>query len=461
MVEVRPAAHSSLVGSTLAGARFRQLHDVNVLAVRRGDQFIQKDLSLLKLEESDTLLVQGRAQAIEQLRVDDDYDVLEAESIQVSGLNERLLRVSIPEVSALAGRSLAQSRLGEAYGLTVLQIARADKVIALPHPGEEILAGDVLLVQGTHANVQALRGLEGLQIEGPLESLSSLETSEIGLSEVVLSPHTTKTGRTLRELNFREKYGLSVLAIWRAGETYRDEISEMPLYFGDALLIYGLRAKMNILGHEPDFIVLTEEAQEAPRRHKAPIAVAIMAGVLLVVLLGWMPIAIAAIIGSTLMVLTGCLTMEEAYRYIEWPAVFLIAAMLPLGIAMQTSGAAEFLTNNMIGLIGDAGPVAVLGGLFILSVLSSQVMPNAAVVVLMAPIAITSAGNMDVSPYTFMMAISIAASASFMSPISHPANILVMGPGGYHFSDYIKVGLPLTIVVLLIVLLFLPLVWPF
>jgi di/tricarboxylate transporter len=235
----------------------------------------------------------------------------------------------------------------------------------------------------------------------------------------------------------------------------------MALRFGDALLIYGLRSKMNILGQEPDFIVLAEEAQEAPRLSKAPIAVAIMAGVLLTVLIGWLPIAIAAIIGGTLMVLTGCLTMEEAYRYIEWPAVFLIAAMLPLGIAMQTSGTAEYLTNSMIGLIGDAGPLAVLGGLFILSVLASQVMPNAAVVVLMAPIAITAAGDMSVSPYTFMMGIAIAASASFMSPISHPANILVMGPGGYHFSDYVKVGLPLTLIVLLIVLLVLPLVWPF
>jgi di/tricarboxylate transporter len=153
--------------------------------------------------------------------------------------------------------------------------------------------------------------------------------------------------------------------------------------------------------------------------------------------------------------------MEEAYRYIEWPAVFLIAAMLPLGIAMQTSGAASFLTDSMINLIGDAGPLAVLAGLFVLSVLASQVMPNAAVVVLMAPIAIASATDMNVSPYTFMMGIAIAASASFMSPISHPANILVMGPGGYRFSDFIKIGLPLTVIVLIIVLILLPLVWPF
>jgi di/tricarboxylate transporter len=153
--------------------------------------------------------------------------------------------------------------------------------------------------------------------------------------------------------------------------------------------------------------------------------------------------------------------MEEAYRYISWPAVFLIAAMLPLGIAMQNSGATQFLADGMMGIVGDFGPLAVLAGLFLLSVLSSQVIPNAAVVVLMAPIAITTYQEMGVSPRTFMMGIAIAASASFLSPVSHPANVLVMGPGGYRFSDYIKVGLPLTILVFGIAMLVLPLVWPF
>lgn len=461
VAEVRLTDRSTLIGSSLADVGFRRQHDVNVLAVRRGEQYIRRDLPGLRLKASDTLLVEGSPQAIERLKAEDSFEVLEAESDQVYQLNERLLQVSIPAQSVLVGRSLAESRLGETYGLTVLQITRADETLALPYPNETISAGDRLLVQGSHANVQALRGLEELRIDGPLQSLDDLETADIGLSEVVLSPHTTKVGKTLRELNFREKYGLSVLAIWRSGETYRDELSEMPLRFGDALLIYGLRNKINILGKEADFIVLAEEAQEAPRLSKAPIAVAIMAAVLLSVLLGWLPIAIAAIIGGTLMVLSGCLTMEEAYRYIEWPAVFLIAAMLPLGTAMETSGAAAYLTNSMIDVIGDAGPLAVLGGLFTLSVLASQVMPNAAVVVLMAPIAIKAASDLDVSPYTFMMGIAIAASASFMSPISHPANILVMGPGGYRFSDYIKIGLPLTLLVLLVVLLILPLVWPF
>jgi di/tricarboxylate transporter len=235
----------------------------------------------------------------------------------------------------------------------------------------------------------------------------------------------------------------------------------MELRLGDALLLYGSREKLRILGSEPDFIVLTEEAQEAPRLNKAPVAVLIMALVLLAVILDVTHIAIAAVVGVALMILTRCLTMEEAYRSIEWKAVFLIAGMLPLGIAMQKTGAANFLAERMVSLIGDLGPLAVMAGLFILAALASQVMPNPAVAVLLAPIALNTASDLGVSPYPLMMAVAVSASAAFLSPVGHSANVLIMGPGGYRFSDYTKVGLPLTLVVLLVVLVVMPIFWPF
>jgi di/tricarboxylate transporter len=185
-----------------------------------------------------------------------------------------------------------------------------------------------------------------------------------------------------------------------------------------------------------------------------------MVGVLLTVVLGWLPIAIAAVIGATVMVLTRCLTMEEAYRHIEWKAVFLIAGMLPLGIAMETSGAAQFLADGLVTIIGGWGIWAVLVGLFILTSLATQVMPNPAVAVLMAPVAMNTAGDLGASPYAFVMLVAIAASASFLSPVAHPANVLIMGPGGYRFADYLKVGIPLTIVTLVITLIVLPFFWP-
>jgi di/tricarboxylate transporter len=281
------------------------------------------------------------------------------------------------------------------------------------------------------------------------------------LNQAVLSPYTTLVGKTLRELYFRSKYGLNVLAIWRQGQAYRSDLGNMPLRFGDALLLYGLREKLQVLGSDPDFLVLTEEAQEAPRTKKAPIAVLIMIAVLVPVIIGWINIAIAAIAGVVLMVLTRCISMDEAYRSIQLRALFLIAGMLPLGIAMQNTGAAQLLANGMVSIIGGLGPQAIAAGLFILAALASQVMPNPAVAVLLAPIAINTAAELGISAYPLMMAVAISASAAFLSPVGHPANVLVMGPGGYKFSDYVKVGLPLTIVVMIVTILALPVFWPY
>jgi di/tricarboxylate transporter len=268
-------------------------------------------------------------------------------------------------------------------------------------------------------------------------------------------------GKTLREIFFRDKYGLSVLAIWREGRAYRSDLRDMALRFGDALLLYGQRERLRMLGEEPDFLVLTEAAQEAPRLNKAPLAVLIMALVLTPVIFDWLPIAIAALAGVVLMVLTGCLTMGEAYRSIEWKAVFLIAGMLPLGIAMEQTGAARFLAEGMVSLVGGLGSLAVLAGLFLLAALASQVMPNPAVAVLLAPIALNTANDLGISPYPLMMAVAISASAAFLSPVGHSANVLVMGPGGYRFADYTKVGIPLTLVTLAVVLIVVPIFWPF
>ena len=160
------------------------------------------------------------------------------------------------------------------------------------------------------------------------------------------------------------------------------------------------------------------------------------------------------------MVLTRVIQIDELYQSVEWKVVFLIAGLIPLGIAMQNTGAAQFLAEGMVSIVGGLGPIAVMGGLFILAALASQVMPNPAVAVLLAPIDLNTAADMDLSPYPLMMAVAISASAAFLSPVGHSANVLVMGPGGYKFSDYIKVGLPLTLVVLVVVLMTLPIFWP-
>ena len=178
------------------------------------------------------------------------------------------------------------------------------------------------------------------------------------------------------------------------------------------------------------------------------------------VLIGWLPIYIAAMIGATLMVVTRCLSMEDAYRAIDWRSIFLIAGMLPLGTAMQQTGAAQFLAEQTMNVLGPFGPWWVIGGLYLITAAGTMIIPTAALVVLMSPIVLSASADLGIAPQTAMMAVAMAASASFTSPISHPANILIMGPGGYRFVDYLKVGLPLTVVVFVSVMVLLPIFWP-
>lgn len=459
--ELTLAPQSPYVGQTLSQIDFRRRFEVNVLAILHNSHPKRTGLQNIPLQAEDTLLIQGLPSQIEALRAVPEFLVSNVKSAEIYRLHEQLLIFRVPANSAFVGKTLAQSRLGDAFGLTVLGIIRDGTPHMLPHASMQLMAGDALIVKGSRDDLLTLQGLQYLEIdqETSLE-LNDLESEEVSLTEVVLSPHTTLSGKSLRQLNFREKYGLNVLAIWREGQAHRTNLRDMSLRFGDALLLFGPRDKLMVLGSEPDFVVLTEEAQETPRLSKAPLAVLVMVGVLLPVMLGWVPIYISAIVGVILMILTGCLTMDEAYRYIEWKAVFLIAGMLPLGIAMQQSGAAHFLAEGMISVVGGFGPLAVVAGLFMLTALSAQVMPTPAVAVLLAPIALSTAGDLGMSPYALTMTVALSASASFLSPVAHPANILIMGPGGYRFTDYIKVGLPLVLVVLVVVLLVLPIFWP-
>jgi len=232
------------------------------------------------------------------------------------------------------------------------------------------------------------------------------------------------------------------------------------LQIGDGLLLLGPRDRLQLLESDTDFLILSPLGKERPDTRRAPLAAFIMFGVVISVMLGYAPISIAAVVGGSLMVLTGCLNMEQAYRSIDWRAIFLIAGMLPLGTAMQETGAATYLANQVMLLLGDAGPWPVIMGLYVLTAMATMIIPTAALVVLMSPIVLSAMADMGLQPETAMMAVAMAASASFTSPISHPANILVMGPGGYRFVDYLKVGVPLTIVVFITVMVLLPILWP-
>ena len=463
--EVLLPGTSRYVGSTLNSLGFRARFGVNVLALRRDDQVKRTNLADEPFQRGDMLLMAGPKVCLEEFRSLEGFDqfryVERSELKDVYHLHERLMVMQVPPESALVGKSLKESRLGDALGSRVLGILRGGNPIIMPEPDEVLQPGDRLVVEGRLSDFEILQGLEQLEIDRRTQpDIEKMVSGEMGVVEAILSPQTTLEGKTLRQIKFREKFGLNVLALWRRGEAYRHNLRDVDLRFGDALLLLGPHGKLRLLGNEPDFIVLTESAQEELRLDKMKFSTVIMAGILLPVILGWVPIYIAAVVGAALMVLTGCLTMEEAYRQIEWKAVFLIAGMLPLGTALNQTGAAKMIAEGVVGLVGPFGPQAVMLGLVALTFLATCFVPTAALVVLMAPIILGTSTNMGLSPHTFMMAIAMAASASFMTPISHPANILVMGPGGYRFLDYLKIGGLLTLVILAIIIFVLPLLWP-
>lgn len=456
---------SPLLGASLGESGLRRRHRVHVLSLRGPGDGPNKDLRRGQLAIGDRLLLQGERASIETLAdqglVSDLRFISPQAALSAAGSATQLLSVRVPPGSVLADHDLVESRLGNAFGLTVVGIRRGGDLLCMPSPQEKVLAGDLLVLQGSPRDLEVLEGLQELEIREQTSSMmAELESQQIGATEVLLSPRTTLAGRTLADLLFRDHYGVSVLAIWRKGRPYRTGLQDMPLQFGDALLVYGQRRNLEVLARDPDFLVLDEASARAPRLEKARIAAAIMLGVLLSAILGMVPIAIAALTGAVLMVLVGCLSMEDAYRAIEWKVVFLIASMLPLGVAIENTGAARMGAEALVMAVGGLGPRWVVAALFIVTVIGTQVIPTAALVVLMAPVALSSASTLGISPHLLMMTVAISASASFASPLSHPAHLLVMGPGGYRFIDYVKVGVPLTFVVLLVSVALLPILWP-
>ncbi|MBT8081592.1 MAG: SLC13 family permease [Gammaproteobacteria bacterium] len=456
---------SPVVSELVRHAAFRSRFDVSVVGILRRGSYRLTNLAYVPLKAGDQVLVQGETGAIEELEKYSDFatvDILNEERLAAEyHADERMFVVRLPKASGLVGATLAKSRLAEVFDFRVVATFRDGELTVMPRGDEVLDGGDLLLLEGQHSDLDVLRGLQELEIDTKVSSnVAPFESERLTLMDATLDPRSALAGRTVGELNFRERYGIELAGIWREGETVGTDIADERLQIGDALLLLGPRDRLQLLSTDSDFLILTPLGQEPPDTRRAPLAAAIMLGVVLTVMMGYAPISIAAVIGGSIMVLTGCLNMEQAYRAIDWRAIFLIAGMLPLGTAMQETGAAEYLATQVMDLLGDAGPWPVIMGLYILTAMATMIIPTAALVVLMSPIVLSAMGDLGVDPYPAMMAVAMAASASFTSPISHPANILVMGPGGYRFVDYLKVGVPLTIVVFITVMVLLPILWP-
>ncbi len=374
-------------------------------------------------------------------------------------IREKMHEARVQPKSILVGKPLNRSGIGSQLGLTVLAIERDGRTLISPPPQEVILGGDMLLVAGRDEKVNQLKAW-GTQVYPTPGSFPDPRSAGLELLEVIPAPHSNNLGRTIRDLQFRTKYGLNVIAFWRRGIAFRTAFASLPLESSDALLVYGPRQDFQLLENDPDWLVLRLRESRTIRRGKMGLALTILGMTLGLTIFSPLPIHLVMFIGAIAMILTGCLRMEEAYQSIDWRSVFLVGGMLPVGIALTKTGTAALLGNQMTALLGGLGPLAIIAGLFLVTTILNQFIPGgSAVPAVLVPIAIAAARLMGSDPRAFALVVAIATGTSLLTPFAHPVNVLVMGPGGYHFKDYLKAGAPLVIITFIVVMLTLPIFW--
>ncbi|MGC9524073.1 MAG: SLC13 family permease [Limnospira sp.] len=365
-------------------------------------------------------------------------------------LQEYLSEVVVTERSSLVGQTLRQSEIQRKFDLDVLELVR--NKIHLPQPlGDKILKpGDILIIRSTREDLLKIREERGLDIlpdvkfrEDSLQEV--LSSGEEKIAEVLILSNSRLIGTTLKDLRFRQRYNATVLAIRRGAELVQGRLGKIPLRFGDLLLVQGPKQSFIGLQTTRELLVLEQRNVENLRQNKAGIAIAITVGVVGLAAFNILPILVGALAGVIVMVATGCLKPGEIYGAVRWDVIFLLAGLIPLGIAMENSGATRWLADNLVAIGGNLSGYWVLTFFFIITVLLTEILSNNAAVLLMIPIAVKVAETLQLNPYAFMFAVTLAASCSFMTPIGYQTNTMVYSPGGYKFYDFTRVGVFLTL----------------
>lgn len=377
---------------------------------------------------------------------------LPEELIAIYHLPEYIHALEVPPDSPLVGLTLEQSAMRQDFGLTVLGVVRRSERVIDPEPSETVRAYDRLLVEGGPRRLE--RATSRWRVRhgrARPEETELLLAGDTGLVEVTLAPRSSFEGRSLREVDFREKYGVTVLALWRGGEPIEREIAAEPLRMGDVLLVQGSWSRIGLLRREAALIVLFGDESVPRRTRKAPYAMAILLGMIAAVVLGVAPISVAALSAALLMILSGCLRVEEAHQAIEWNVVFVVAGTLPLGVAMENSGATQWIADVALSPVANLGMLPLLTLLFVMTALMNLAISNYATAALLAPIAFSLGAGAGLDPRPLVLAVALGSSVAFATPIAHQSNLLVMGPGDYRPGDYLRAGIPLTIVALVVV----------
>lgn len=382
-------------------------------------------------------------------------------------LDEYLTELVIPANSPYLGKSLREANLRTDLGLNVLRMRRERNgrmFRYVPGPESRLEEGDRLIVQGS------LTPLLQEKQEGKIEIYaehkftdSDLQGDGLELAEVVIAPNSDLIGQSIRDFDARRSLNVLVLALKRGGQNQIREFAAMPLISGDVLLVQGQRGTIAAMATSPDFLVVSRVKHEKRELKKAPLALGIMALAIGLAAFGVVHISVAAMLGALLMAVTKCLPLEEFYQAVDWRVIFLIAGMIPLGIAMddQHTGTARWLADGLLTVTGTTSPLLVLAVLFLFTTLITEIMSNAAAAVLLAPISIAISNGMGIEPYPFLMAVAIGASTTFITPIGHQSNVLIYGVGNYRFTDFARAGALLNVLIFFAILVVIPFFWPF
>jgi di/tricarboxylate transporter len=362
-----------------------------------------------------------------------------------------------PEARSV-GTVLAASPLLEDVAIRSVEVFRNGK--RLDQPADELLlqVGDQLKVRCDLENFRKLKERQGIALRQ--ERREPLDEEAL-LVEAVVASGSTLDGRSLKQARFRSRYGLTALAVRHRGRVMREDLEEMQLKAGDVLLFEVAQKQLQLLRDDRTFVLVSQVELPTFRKSRMLTAVAIVAGVVVAAATGAVPIVAGAIVGCILMVLTRCLTLEEAYGSINWQVIFLLAGVLTLGTALETTGAARLIGGLLVEHLGSLGPVALVSGLYLATSLLTELMSNNATAALLAPIAIAAAESLGIDARPLLMAITFAASASFMTPVGYQTNTLIYGPGQFRYADFLKVGTPLNILFWILATIFIPRFWPF
>lgn len=370
--------------------------------------------------------------------------------------------------STLVGKRLSESALKGNRRLRVIEIRRAGSVLNIPLKDVIFEEGDEVFFKGRSSDLAELMDSDDLRVRDrdDLEGLSGVSTESAMLIEGILGPQSSLVGRTLKGLNFRQRYGVIILAVHRQGKNLRERFEDVRLAFGDTLLVQGPASRIQQLFMERDFINLSEPKGQPLRRSKAPIAIGAIAGFAIIAMLGEVglvpkiPVVTLAIGAALLTLVTGCMRPQDAYAAIEWKVIFLIFGMLGLGLALDRSELAGQMARALVGWIGD-NPHLMLAGIYLMAAVMTEIISNNAVAALLTPLAIVIGFEMGVDPRAFVVAVMFGSSASFSTPIGYQTNTFVYGAGGYKFADFFKVGAPLAVLLWLTASYVIPLIWPF